>query len=66
MTLDELKAKVEGYREDLKEKSGKGCVFSEGGPANMGLIDALASVLEAQEVRIAGLEQKVAQLRGST
>lgn len=58
MTVQELKTKVESYRESLKTKSGKITAFSETGPVGMGVIDAVVSVLEAHEKRIAKLEAK--------
>ena len=61
MNLDELKTKVEANRDGLKEKSGKMCMFTESRPANMGLIDAMVSTIEAQERRIAELEKKVGE-----
>ena len=56
MNINELKSKVEKYRSDLEEKSGKACIFSETGPVGMSLIDALVAALESQELRIAELE----------
>ena len=57
MNIVELKQKVQTYRQDLKEKSGSTCMFSESGPVNMELIDSLVRTIEAQERRIAELER---------
>jgi hypothetical protein len=57
MDMPELKKKVEDYRAVLKGKSGQACVFSENGPANMRLIDAIVASLEKQGQRIAALER---------
>jgi hypothetical protein len=43
----------------LKQKDGRICSFSETGPVNIGLIDAIALVLEEQERRIKDLESKI-------
>ena len=59
MGIDELKVTVDAYRKDLEGKSGKTCLFSEKGPVGMGLIDAIVSVLEAQQNRITDLERKL-------
>jgi hypothetical protein len=59
MTVQELKKKVESYRESLKTKSGKITAFSEAGPVGMDVIDSVVSVLEAQEKRIGEVEQKL-------
>lgn len=56
MTVEEFKAKVEEYRSNLRGKSGKMVVFSEGGPIGMRLMDDVVRVLEEQERRIAALE----------
>jgi hypothetical protein len=56
MTIEELKTATEKYRSDLVKKSGSGVLFSETGPANMGLIDAIIKTIEAQEQRIKVLE----------
>jgi hypothetical protein len=58
MTVEQLKERVEKYRAGLKQKEGLACVFSETGPASMGLIDALVAALEAQEARIQALENR--------
>ena len=59
MTLKELKDRVEAYRVALKGKSGKPIVASESGPVSMGLIDAVVSVLEAHEKRMAEIESQL-------
>lgn len=59
MTVDELKAEVEKYRQSLHEKSGHLVKFSEAGPVGMSLIDAIVKVLEDQQGRIEQLEAKV-------
>ena len=51
MTVDEMRAKVEAYREGLKEKKGI-CMFSESGPVGMSVIDALVATIEAQQKQI--------------
>lgn len=61
MTIDELKAKVEGHRESLQEKSGSVVQFSKTGPVGMSLIDAIVSALEAQQAQIEELKSKVQQ-----
>jgi len=58
MKIDELKQRIEKCRSDLKQKDGRICSFSETGPVNIGLIDAIADVLEAQERRIKELESR--------
>lgn len=58
MTTAELKASVESYKKRLEEKSGKGVIFSEAGPANMGVIDALVAAIESLEARVAELESR--------
>jgi len=58
MTIDELKARIESYREGLRKQSGRQCMFSETGPVGMGLVDAIAAVLEDQQKRINRLEGK--------
>ena len=57
MNVDELKAQVEAYRKGLEDKSGHLCRFSETGPVGMSLIDAIVSVLEAQQQQIDHLEK---------
>ncbi len=57
MTVEELKQKVESYREGLKTRTGKLTKFSDTGPVGMGVIDAVVRVLEAQEKRIEALER---------
>ncbi len=59
MNIDKLKAEVEAYREKLKGKSGEVCIFSETGPVGMSLIDAIVTVLEAQQQQINDIEKKV-------
>jgi len=61
MDIAELKKKVEEYQARLTINAGKMVVFSETGPANMGLIEALVSVIEKQEQRIVALERKIAR-----
>ena len=61
MTIEALKAATEKYRSDLVKKSGSGVLFSETGPANMGLIDAIIKVIEVQEQRIKTLEASASQ-----
>jgi hypothetical protein len=58
MKIDELKQRIEKCRSDLKQKDGRICSFSETGPVNIGLIDAITEVLEAQERRIKELENR--------
>ncbi|MGD0462529.1 MAG: hypothetical protein ABSB74_08575 [Tepidisphaeraceae bacterium] len=58
MEIAELKKQVADYRSFLKEATGKMPRFSETGPANMGLIDALVAVVEKQEQRIVALEKR--------
>ena len=60
MTTQELKAQVEALRAYLKARSRAGVVFSEEGPPNMGIIDAIVRTLETQERRIAAIEQRSA------
>ena len=61
MTVEELKAKVETYREGLKTKSGASVLFSERGPVGMSVIDAIVSVLETQQEQIEELQTKAQQ-----
>jgi hypothetical protein len=58
MKIDELKRRIEKCRSDLKQKDGRICSFSETGPVNIGLIDAIADVLEAPDQRIRELENR--------
>lgn len=58
MTVQELKNKVESYREAIKKESGKVMVASEAGPVGLGVIDAVVRVLETHEKRIEELERK--------
>jgi hypothetical protein len=60
MKIDELKLRIEKCRSDLKQKDGRICSFSATGPVNIGLIDAIAEVLELQDRRIKELESRVA------
>ena len=46
------------YRERLKTMKGKLPVFTESGPASMGLIEEIFTVLKDQEQRIKELEAK--------
>jgi hypothetical protein len=59
MTVDELKAKVESYREGLKEKVGHPIVFAMSGPVGMSVIDAIVDTLETMEKRIKELDAKL-------
>jgi hypothetical protein len=59
MEIADLKKKVEEYQARLAANAGKFVVFSETGPANMGLVEALVSTIEKQEQRIIALERKV-------
>lgn len=58
MTVTELKAKVEEYREDLKSKDGHMVRFSVTGPVGMCLIDNLVATIDDLAKRLAALEQK--------
>jgi hypothetical protein len=59
MNAAELRAKIESYTEHLRQSEGKGVMFSETGPANMGLIQAIAEILESHEREIAQLKQQL-------
>jgi len=61
MTIDELKTRIESYREDLRSKSGSRCLSSEAGPVGMELVEAIVTVLEDQQKRINQLENKTAK-----
>jgi hypothetical protein len=52
VTIQEMKSKIEPYRQDLKEKSGQHCRFSETGPVGMSVIDAPVAMIEAQQEQI--------------
>ena len=54
-----LRAKVEEYREKLREKAGAIIRSSENGPVGMGLIDLLVEELERQERLIAELRKQI-------
>ncbi|MEO7403517.1 MAG: hypothetical protein ABIU95_07590 [Burkholderiales bacterium] len=56
MTIEDLKANVEAYRQGLKSKSGV-CMFSENGPVGMSVIDALVATIEAQQKEIDDLQR---------
>lgn len=59
MTVTELRQAIATYEKDLKDdKSGSVVVFSENGPANMGLIRSISEVLAKLESRIAQLERR--------
>ena len=58
MTVDELKAKVESYRQSLKGKSGKLIMSSAGGPVGIGIIDAIVAAIEALEKRVQEVERR--------
>jgi len=58
MTVDELKAKVESYRQNLKGKSGKVIFSGAGGPVGIGIIDAIVATMEALEQRIQEIERR--------
>jgi hypothetical protein len=59
MKVDELKAKVEECRENLKKGGARLLTSSSDGPIGIGLIDAIVSVLEDQDRRIDDLEKRV-------
>lgn len=59
MTIDELKERMEDHREGLKGKTGSVVQFSETGPVGMSLMDAIVSVLEAQQAEIEELRTKI-------
>jgi len=58
VTIDELKSRVESYRDTLKGKSGV-CRFSEAGPVGISLIDALVATVESQQSQIDELKQRI-------
>ena len=60
MPVDDLKEKILAYRHALRQKSGHAVLFGEAGPVNMGIIDAMVAVFEAQEKRIELLEKRIA------
>lgn len=57
MTVQELKTKVESYRESLKEKKGKPCMWGDGGPVSLSVIEALIATIETQQKQIDDLER---------
>ena len=64
MSVEELRQHVEKYRDWLKQIGvGKAVKFTETGPPNMALIDALVAVVAAQEKRIEALESRLAGSR---
>jgi hypothetical protein len=64
MKVDELKSKVEGYRESLRKNAGKMVAFSETGPVGMSVIDALVATIERQERLINELWHKTVSFKG--
>ena len=62
MYLDELKQKIESYREELKADAGHPVATGPGGPVTMEIIDALMEFLELHENRLIELEQKTERL----
>jgi hypothetical protein len=62
MTVQEVTSRVEAYRRGLKKNTGRAVKFTLAGPVNMGLIEAMLSLLQEQEQRIAALEGKTAAM----
>lgn len=60
--LDDLKEKLAKHRARGEENSGAVCLHSETGPAGFALIDAVIVVLDAQQEKIAQLEEKITKL----
>jgi hypothetical protein len=58
MTIEQLKAEIETYRANCKEKGGKAVIFSENGPVGMKLIDAIFTVVDRQQREIDELKRK--------
>lgn len=59
MTIQELKQKIEDYQSKLGSQMNGVVLFSETGPANMGLIRALFEVVARQQREIDELRRKV-------
>lgn len=59
MTVQQLKERVEAYREELRAKGSKVVMSSEGGPIGIGPIEAIVTVLEGQEKRITELKAEL-------
>ncbi len=57
MDAKQIRQSIVEYKKHLKASEGCGVVFSETGPANMAIVEALLSALESQERRIAQLEK---------
>lgn len=62
MNVTSLKSIVDTYRESLKGKKGTLVEFGEGGPVNMGTIDAIVAVLDGFEQRLMRLETVIKDL----
>ncbi len=58
MNINELKAKVEAHREELKKKAGMQVQFSETGPVGISVIDAIVQTLEDQQRQIDELRRR--------
>jgi hypothetical protein len=59
MTIEELKMRVGAYRQALRNQTGAAVRFSETGPANMGVIDALVAAIQSLHDRLEALEARV-------
>lgn len=59
MTIEELKGKVEEYRQHLKQTTGRPIKCNSSGPVDMSVIDDIIALLEYQQKRIDSLEAKL-------
>jgi len=56
--LEKLKERLAKEEENLKNSSGKVCMFSETGPISLGLFKALVDVVEQQAKEIEELKKR--------
>ncbi len=57
---DEIKAvreAIESCREHGKKESGKGCMFSETGPASINVAESILAAIESLDKRLTKLER---------
>lgn len=57
--INDLKARLEKERTELKQKAGKGVMFSETGPVGIGLIEEMLKVIETQQAEITRLQNRL-------
>lgn len=59
MTIDDIKQQLMKAREHGKGSEGSVVLWSDTGPSNLALVDALIQLAESQEKRINELERKL-------